>query len=48
LVGEAVQAKRKQVDEPVGEDDGSEFTNGSGLLRKKRILTKRRKLKHES
>jgi hypothetical protein len=38
-----MQAKRKQVDEPVSEDDGSESTNGSVLLRKKRIVTKRRK-----
>jgi len=43
-----MQAKRKLVDEAVSEDDGSESTNGSGLLRKKRLVTKRRKLKHES
>jgi len=43
-----MQAKRKQVDEPVSENDGSESINGSGLLRKKRIVTNRRKFKHES
>ncbi len=43
-----MQLKRKQVDEPVSEDEESKSTNGSGLLRKKRIVTKRRKLKHES
>ncbi|MEO5943388.1 MAG: hypothetical protein ABIP30_01220 [Ferruginibacter sp.] len=43
-----MQAKRKVPNEPVSEDHGSESTNESGLLRKKRIVTKRRKLKHES
>ena len=43
-----MQAKRKNLDEPVYENDGSESTNGNGLLSKKRIVTRRKKLKHES
>jgi hypothetical protein len=44
-----MQAKRKQPDESVSEQTGSAASaNGSGLLRKKRIGTKARKLRIES
>ena len=41
-----MQIKRKQTDEPLDENGGnSASANGSGLLRKKRIATKTRKIK---
>lgn len=44
-----MQAKRKQPDESKNEEiSGSASANGSGLLRKKRIGTKARKLRTES
>ena len=44
-----IQAKRKQPDESENEQTGSGASaNGKGLLRKKRIGTKARKLRTES
>ena len=48
LLEKLMQAKRKNLDVPVYENDGSESTNGNGLLSKKRIVTRRKKMKHES
>lgn len=43
-----MRLKRKQLDEPVIKDYGSESKNDNGLLSKKRIVTKRKKVKKEN
>ncbi len=49
LLEKQMQVKRKQPVEPTNEQGGSSASaNGSGLLRKKRIGTKARKLRTES